>query len=223
MDNGMQNNSEQKIDESKEERDEKRFEIIIALTLAFFAAVLAISSLLGGKYGGDELLANGLSASQYEWFNSKGIKQTLIEGQSDLLKNLLEAGAISPQLESGIKSQIEKLDKRSLKYEREKNEIKRGSSAIDSKDWVQDDKDGKFGNIVGADQYREIANGLGRACDYFDLSDLFLQISMVIGAVALVIQRKKLKSIFFILLITSGILGLIFTTVGFIYAYPFVL
>ena len=65
------------------------YEILFGVTLAVFAAVLAVADLGGGKYGGDEGLASNEKASALMWYQSKSIKQTLAEGQSETLRSLL--------------------------------------------------------------------------------------------------------------------------------------
>jgi hypothetical protein len=86
------------LDEA-EERKRKRYEIVFGLVVAVFAAVLGINELASGKYGDDELKLESEKSGAYLWYQSKGIKQSLAEGQRDLLKIVLGiAGSVSTVL-----------------------------------------------------------------------------------------------------------------------------
>ena len=78
-------------------QDEKRakgLQLFLGLFLAVFAAMLAINDLGGGRYGDDEMIAHNKQTEAYNWYQSKSLKQSLVEGQRDLLKALLTADAI---------------------------------------------------------------------------------------------------------------------------------
>ena len=62
----------------------RKYEIIFGFVISLFAAVLALNELAAGKYGDDELQLNSEKTSAYLWYQSKGIKSTLVEGQRDL-------------------------------------------------------------------------------------------------------------------------------------------
>ena len=83
------------------------FEIICGIFIAFFAAILAVTDLGAGKYGDDEIIAHNEKTTAYQWFNSKGMKQNIAEGQRDILKNLLLAGVISKDQKVKTQSAID--------------------------------------------------------------------------------------------------------------------
>jgi hypothetical protein len=58
------------------------------LVIAIFAALMAITHLLPGKYDADEIMINNDKAMAYSWYQSKSIKETLIQGEISLLKSL---------------------------------------------------------------------------------------------------------------------------------------
>lgn len=66
------------------------------LTRAVFAAILAITDLGGGKYGDDEIIGTNEKANFDAWYQSKSIKQCVVEGERDLVATLLEGGVIAP-------------------------------------------------------------------------------------------------------------------------------
>lgn len=189
-----------------EEQDDKRFEVLCGVTLAVLAAILAVVDLGGGKYGGDELIAINEKASAYAWYSSKGVKETLVEGQRDTLKLLLESGALTPEVRPGIESQVSELDAAAQRYGREKKEILLGSAKVGQEGWSQE-VDGELGKVTGANEWKELADGLGAAGDVFDRSTLFLQISLVLGAIGLVVQDHRLRWGFYAAMALLGGIG----------------
>ncbi|HOV85239.1 MAG TPA: DUF4337 domain-containing protein [Syntrophobacteraceae bacterium] len=199
------------------EREKKRFEIVCALTLAVFAALLAITDLGASKYGDDEIMGTNEKANIYAWFQSKSVKQSLVEGQRDLVKTLMEAGSIDPAHQSTLEQLLGRLEQDIARYKKEKRELLLGSAKVGKENWVQD-IDGELGKIVGAKEWEAKLSVLGQAGDKFDLALLFLQVSLVIGAVSLVLQENRLRWLFYGTMSTLGILGLVFSVWAFFLA-----
>lgn len=194
-----------------------RFEILCGLFLALFAAVLAITDLGAGKYGDDELIAHNEKNGAYLWYQSKGIKETLVEGQRDTLKALIQAGSIQPSQVPAIEGMIVSLDQDATRYGKEKKEILLGSSAVGQENWAQD-VDGEMGRVTGANQWQAQAAGLGKAGDVFDYSTFFLQLCLVAGAISLIIQMERLRWSFLIALVVLGAVGTGFSVLAFLTA-----
>jgi hypothetical protein len=201
-----------------EEHNKKRFEILCGLTIAFFAAVLAVTDLGGGKFGVDEIIAHNEKNNAYTWYQSKSMKQNLAEGERDLLMSLVESGAIQKEKAAGVRVMTDKLGKDIERYSKEKKEILLGSSAVGKQNWVQD-VDGKMGAVTGAKQWEQNAEVLGRAGDVFDYSTLFLQLCIVLGAIALVLQIDRFKWIFFSAMTVLGGIGTIIAVKAFLTAF----
>lgn len=198
-----------------EEESGKKIELTIGIIIALFAAILAINDLGAGRFGDDEMIAHNQQAKQYNWYQSKSIKQNLHENQVDLLETLEHTNVINRESKSLLDSvKIAKKEEIS-RYKKEKKEILLGSSEVGKDNWMLEDDSGKLGNIIGAKQWEDTADKLGGAGDYFDLGTLFLQICIVFGAISLVIQKITIRKIFLYLMITTGVLGSIFT----IFAY----
>lgn len=195
---------------SRKEYNEKRFEIISGITIALFAAVLAVIGLGAGRYGGDELIAHNEKAQAYEWYQSKAIKQTLIESQKELLQSFIDSGAIAAEKKKSVEKYVDQLGKDITRYGKEKKEILVGSAKVGKQNWVQEDKDGKLGNITGANEWDATANKLGDAGDWFDLSTLFLQLCLVLGAISLVIRQTAMKYSFYGAFVILGTIGLVY-------------
>ena len=182
------------------------FEIICGVFLALFAASLAATDLMGGKYGDDEIIAHNEKTTAYQWFNSKGMKENLAEGQRDILQGLIAAGSIDKKQIEGTKKVVRDLDEKIKRYGREKNEILLGSEKVGKENWVQS-VDGKMGQVIGAKQWEDNANRLGAIGDWYDRATLFLQFCLVLGAVALVLQTGRYKWVFFGSMVVLGLIG----------------
>lgn len=195
----------------------RRFEILCGMTLAVLAAVLAITDLGAGKYGDDELIAHNEKNGAYLWYQSKGIKESLVEGQRDTLKALVEAGSIQPSQLAAVQAQIASLDKDVERYGKEKKEILLGSQTVGRESWVQD-VDGKMGQVVGAKEWEAKGDALGTVGDTFDLSTFFLQLSLVLGAISLILQQDRMRATFFLIMLILGIAGAVYSVLAFLQA-----
>lgn len=189
----------------------KNLELLIGVVIAIFAAVLAINDLGAGRYGDDEMIAHNNQTKMYNWYQAKSIKETLYEGQLDLLTTLEKTNSIKEEHKNVVDSFKTQKAKQIKRYDLEKEEILNGSSNIDKGNWVlKDEKTGEKGITIGAKQWEKEAEKLGGAGDMYDLSSLFLQICIVFGAISLVIQQASTRKIFFLLMIGMGIVGTYF-------------
>lgn len=186
--------------------ESKGFEIQCGLTIAIFAAVLSITDLYGGKYGDDEIKAINEKAATYMWYQSKSIKETLVEGQKNLLQTLNGSGAIGAQHVAAIQQQINSLKSAAERYNREKQEILLGSTKVGPQNWAQD-LDGEKGKVIGAEEWGAEAERLAKAGDRLDLASLFLQLCLVLGAVSLVLQNRRSQLVFYGLMTVLGLIG----------------
>ncbi len=194
----------------KESRQAPSFETFFGFFLAIFAALLAINDLGGGKYGDDEIKLTNERSGVYLWYQSKGIKESITEGQKNLLETLSVAGVIEGQKAEMISSLMSSLTTEISRYSKEKKEILLGSQAIKKEDWVQD-VDGVLGKVVGAKELEGKIKVLGDAGERFDLANLFLQLSMVMGAIGILVKEHRLKWVFLTLLFMMGCIGTVFS------------
>ena len=200
------------IEEEKANPSEgKNLELFIGVVIAIFAAILAINDLGAGRFGDDEKIAYGNKTEMYNWYQAKSIKETLFEGQLDLISTLEKTNSIKEEHKNVIDSFKLAKESEIKRYKKEKTEIMEGSSGIGEKNCVLKDDEGKLGNITGAKQWKAATDKLGSAGDMYDLASLFLQICIVFGAISLVIQKDSTRKTFFYLMIGIGILGTYFT------------
>ncbi len=182
------------------------FEIRCGVVIAVFAAVMAVSDLVAGKYGDDEIIGTNEKAAAYMWYQSKSVKETLVEGEKSLLESLKQAGALKPGTEMAIDSHLVNLQKRILRYKKEKNEILRGSQTVGQDNWVQD-INGELGKIIGAQEMEAHLATLSVAGDRFDMSSLFFQLCLVLGAMSLILKKESLQNVFFAGMCVLGMVG----------------
>ena len=199
----------------QEEKKERRFELLIGVVLAVFAAVMAVCDLGAGKYGDDEMIANQKQTETYNWYQSKSIKQTLAEGQRDMLQALVNNNAIEMKAVAGVDTFIAELNTSVKRYKKEKDEILKGSVAVGKENWVQD-VEGELGKIKGANEWKSEAEKLGSAGDVFDRATLFLQMCLVFGAIALIVNAKNLRWIFFLMMTGLGAIGAFYTVMAYL-------
>jgi hypothetical protein len=191
-----------------------RYEIIFGLLLALFAAILALNELGAGKYGDDELRLASEKTGAYLWYQSKGIKESLAEGQHDLLESLMSNDAMKPEQAAATRAHIDKLAQKVARYEKEKNEILLGSTKVGKENWAQD-VDGELGKVVGVKEIEASLEVLGGAGDRYDLATLFLQLCLVIGAIGLLMKQITMKRFFLAGMIALGVSGLTFTVLAY--------
>lgn len=172
------------------------FESRCGLSLAIFAAILAINELGSGKFGDDEILGANEKASTYAWYQAKSIKEGLAEGQRNLLDALMKADAIAPGSRNAISATQGALEKERQRYESEKSEILAKGKAWETK-----------------------LDILGRAGDRYDLATLFLQLSLVLGAISLVMQNDRIRRRFYAGLVSLGLVGAVFSVLAYVLAF----
>jgi len=207
-----------KPEESSAERSGRRFELTTGLILTIFAAILAITDLGGSKFGDDEIMGTNEKANVYSWYQSKSVKQSLVEGQRDLVQTLVDSGSINQDQISSLRSLTTKLDEDIARYKKEKTELLLGSAAVGKENWVQD-IDGEFGKVIGAKEWEKNLEILGRAGDKFDIAVLFLQLSLVMGAMSLVLQQVRMKWAFCGAMVLMGIMGAIYSVQAFLIVF----
>lgn len=194
-------------------RLKENLELALPLTIAIFAAVLAINDLFAGKYGADEIKVSNLRNNSYQWYQSKGIKSTIVEGQVDMLQVLLGSGSIAADKREDMQRLVTQLKDKVRKYEKEKTEILMGSKQLNADQWVQP-TDGKLGLIVGAKEYDAFLEALDGAGNYFDIASMLFQLCLVTGSVGLIISRPHMKWTFFRVTISTGLVGIFLSING---------
>ena len=190
-----------------------RFELASGLTLALLAALTAVNDLGGGKFGDDEIVGHNEKAAAYSWYQSKSIKETTVAQEAELLQALTDAGAVVESARPAVEKRVADLQAEVKRYKAEKKEILQGSAAVGPEGQVLD-KDGQKGQIVGAQEWERTLEVLGEAGDRFDGATLWLQLSMVAGAISLVVKSVRLKWSFYAGMVLMGLIGSVYTVLA---------
>lgn len=194
----------------------ERAEAIGGVLIAFFAALMAISQMVNGELEEEMMIAHNKVVNYSSWYQSKSIKESLKESELDYLETLLNSGIITEENRTGIDSRIERTKTKIAKYGAEKTEILLGSANIAKEEWAQD-LDGEMGKIVGVKEWEILADEYDLATKKFDLGMLFFQISIVLGAVCIIIyDNPKLQKAFISLMIVFGIIGIFMSVYGYL-------
>jgi hypothetical protein len=190
-------------------------EAIGGVLIAFFAALMAISQMVNGELEEEMMIAHNKVVNYSSWYQSKSIKESLKESELDYLEALMDAGIVSQENRGAVTTKIKETKANIKKYGDEKTEILLGSSNIPKEEWAQD-LDGQMGAIIGVKEWETLANDYDIATHKFDLGMLFFQISIVLGAICIIIyDNPKLQRGFIILMVIFGIIGLIMSIYGY--------
>lgn len=193
----------------------ERAEAVGGVLIAFFAALMAISQMINGELEEEMMIAHNKVVNYSSWYQSKSIKESLKESELDYLQALLESGVVVEDKVKGIQEKVDNVKLQIEKYASEKNEILIGSANIPQESWAQD-LDGEMGKIVGINEWEALADEYDFATKKFDLGMLFFQISIVLGAVCIIIyDNPLLQKTFIVCMIISGIIGTLLSIYGY--------
>ena len=190
-----------------------RFETTSGLIISIIASFLAFIQIMDDNFGAEELKAVNEKAQAYQWQQAKGIKQNLVEGQIGLIETLIKSETINSDHVASLNGDLTKLKKKVERYEKEKNEILNGSESVGKDNWVQD-VNGEMGKVIGAKDWEKKIQYYGEKGDKMAFSSMFLQISIMMGGLALILQEKKLKLFFFYSTMILGLIGIVFGAVN---------
>jgi len=196
----------------------ERAEAVGGVLIAFFAALMAISQMVNGELEEEMMIAHNKVVNYSSWYQSKSIKESLKEGELDYLQTLMNTGMVAEEKQPVLEKQIAETKDLIKKYGAEKTEILVGSANIPKEEWAQD-LDGEMGKIYGVKEWEQLADDYDNATKRFDLGMLFFQISIVLGAVCIIIyDNPKLQKAFITLMIIFGVVGIFMSTYGYMLA-----
>lgn len=190
-------------------------EAIGGVLIAFFAALMAIAQMVNGELEEEMMIAHNKVVNYSNWYQSKSIKESLKESELNYLETLIVAGLVPKENEASVASKLTETKAQIKKYGDEKIEILLGSTNIPKEEWAQD-LDGQMGAITGVKEWEALANEYDVATQKFDIGMLFFQISIVLGAICIIIyDNPKLQKGFITLMVVCGIIGLILSIYGY--------
>ncbi len=186
-----------KADEAAEMMDQDkthdRFKQRAAVTIAFFAMLLAITG-LGGSNAGKEAVNNNVLASNYwNFFQAKNMRQTSFALAADQLELRLAQNdpALSPEAQAALKAKAEAYRKTVARYDSE-----------------PETREGKKELIARAKEHEALRDHALKQDPYFDYAEALLQIAIVLISVAIVADLVWLSFVGGALGIIGGLLTL---------------
>jgi hypothetical protein len=189
-----------KADDAAELMDSEKtrdgFKQRAAVAIAFFAMLLAITS-LGGSNAGKEAVNNNVLASNYwNFFQAKNMRQTSFALAADQLELRLATNdpALSPEAQAELKKKADAYRKTVVRYESEPAT-----------------REGKKELIARAKEHEALRDHALKQDPYFDYAEALLQIAIVLISVAIVADLAWLSFIGG----AVGIIGALLTLNGF--------
>ena len=140
----------------------------VAITTTVLAVMTAIASSRGGACTAKTQILTAMEGSQWAYFQSKSIKQHVVETEQRSLE-LQEAGAITPAQSALLKKQLAFAKSEVARYDKEKAELK-----------AQAERTGKDNGVNG------------RRGNQFSMSIVFFQIGIMLSSVSALLKRKEM-------------------------------
>jgi hypothetical protein len=179
-----------------------------ALLIAFLAAVLAIGG-LGGGNATDDLIGNNIRASDtWAFYQAKNVRQTVYEVAVADIEAQLAAGGLSPEARSGAEKRLAEYKATIARYDSEPDAEAPGDPLRG---------EGKKELRAQAEAFEEARERAAAQDDNFDMAEVFLQLALVLGSVAILALNRWVL----ILSAALGAIGTLFTVNGFFLLVPF--
>jgi hypothetical protein len=190
-----------------EQASAERFRDRAALLIAFLAAVLAIGGLGGGNATDDLIGYNIRATDSWSFFQAKNARQTIYEVAADQLQLQLADPALAADRRAALERQLADYRATIARYEDEPdaeapNDPLRG--------------EGKRQLRAQAQSFEEARDRAAAQDTNFDLAEVLLQLSLVLGSVAILAVNRPLL----ILTGALGMAGMLLTANGFLLLVP---
>jgi Domain of unknown function (DUF4337) len=190
-------------EERKENEADDRFRNRAALLIAFLAAVLAVGG-LGGGNATDDMVGNNIKASDsWSFYQAKNVRQTMYEIALDDLEQQLATGALTPAGKAAAEQRLAKYKDTVTRYDSEPDPQAPGDPLKG---------DGKKQIKARAQAFEAGFDQASRRDNNFDLAEVFLQLALVLGSVAILAVSRWVL----ILSAVTGALGALLTLNGFL-------
>lgn len=141
----------------------------VGLTVSLFAVALAYISLVGSSARSGALTAKAEASNRWSHYQAKSIKQYIVEMEGAVLSGFAEGGAAPAAGEEALRAHVEKNRSEVARFDAEKAELRGQAERAES----------------------EISLGERRA-DLYDYAGLGLQLTLALGAVAIILDSAGL-------------------------------
>jgi len=148
------------LKERAEKAHEEKGLAPVSMTMAVVAVLVATISLLGHRAHTEEILLQNKTSDEWAYYQAKNLRLNNLQALDDVMGALEGKNEKAEQVQKHFDADIEK-------YGEEKNEIQKEARALE-------------------DELRHET----RRADRFDLSEVFLEISLVVTSITLLTGRK---------------------------------
>jgi hypothetical protein len=176
--------------EELEEQREKSFTRRVALATAFFAVLLAITSLGGNNAMKEMILAQQQASDQWAFYQAKVIREHSYRSQKERLElDLLEKEALKPEVRKRFEVLLKKYQQEEARYNKEKKEIRQEAEKLERERDLNRQKD-----------------------PYFDYAEVLLQIAIAMSAITILAHSRRV----FVFAVVAAALGTLLSVNGFL-------
>jgi hypothetical protein len=190
-------------EEKAEHAADDRFRNRAALLIAILAAVLAVGG-LGGGNATDDMVANNIKSSDsWAFYQAKNVRQTMYALAADQLEASLAGGDLSPAARASAQARLKTYKDTVARYDSEPDP-KAPNDPLKG--------EGKKELKARAASYDAAFDQASARDNNFDLSEVLLQLALVLGSVAILAVNRWILAIATLL----GVAGSILTLNGFL-------
>ncbi len=181
-----------------------KFRARAALWIGVLALLMAISGLGGGNAAEDMVAANIHASDAWAFYQAKNVRQTANKLAAEQIEAqlLLQGDKVAPQTRKIIEGKIAKMKETAERYEDEPDKEAPNDPLKG---------EGKKQLMARAKDFEAERDHAGDQDVNFDFADVFLQIAVVLGSVAILAVSRPILLISFV----SGSFGALLTLNGF--------
>jgi hypothetical protein len=199
------------ISELKEERAEaeasEKFRNAAAMTIATMAMLLAIGSLGGGNATDDMVYGNIKASDTWAFYQAKNVRQTEYRIAADRLETELANPTLNATERTAMEAQLRKYRETVARYDNEPDPQAPADSLKG---------EGKKQLAAQARSYEAVRDRASDRDGNFDYSEVFLQLAIVLGSVAILASSRKVL----VLSVVLGAVGTLLMINGFLLLFP---
>ncbi|MGI9108931.1 MAG: DUF4337 domain-containing protein [Opitutales bacterium] len=160
----------------------------VALSTTLLAVCAAFATLKGGSFSTKTQLATVSASNKWAYYQAKSLKETARDTESTIIK-VIEAAANTPEAKAAARKAVDHADEEIKRYKAEKAEIMKDAVYLDAEAAYSQARGGNFG-----------------------LAIMFLQIAIMLSAIAALMKKK----VFWVIGLCAGAIGVSYLT----YAWP---
>ncbi len=194
-------------EERAEEKAAERFRNAAALLIAIMAMLLAVGSLGGGNATDDMVHGNIKASDTWAFYQAKNVRQTEYRLAADRLQLELADPAISAEARRTAQEQLAKYRETIARYDDEPDPTAPADSMRG---------EGKKQLAAQARAYEREREQASERDNNFDYSEVFLQLAIVLGSVAILASSRAVLTLSIVL----GTIGTVLMINGYALLFP---